>query len=436
MTTRANKKLKVNWVPSNKQWVKFYKGKRYYLGTGRGSSDRDSYNLAVKRFLAIKKKVDSGEEVSTGKSVLPGPKKKKKKKQSTRRKRKWNPKRVSSLISKFLKDKMRSATSSNGRDLSFGRVQQLKNRLQHFRDFFGNQLLTDITANDITKWSQSNAKRVEKGEISPSTLRQDYVAVKQLFAYAYEEELTQTEGPRNLKKLGRMTKSQRKKQGKSKRFKFFTKNEIQLLYESCDRDSMDPKWLNRGDTEVETLQLAIIIGINTGMTQQDLCDLEVGDLYLKKRPPRVIRQRSKTGVDSNHLLWKKSVEGLKERCAGKKMRDKVFTRRDGRPMVTHSPNGFRNRSDVLGASFKRLVQRVLGEDDDRTFQSLRNTGADMCKQRMLGTEDLYLSHAEGKMSANYTKPAQRQFDTMLTYLEKDLGFIDKLQKLPRGKKTS
>ena len=199
---------------------------------------------------------------------------------------------------------------------------------------------------------------------------------------------------------------------------------------------MDSKWLNRGDTECELLQLCIVLGLNTGMTQQDLSDLIVGDLYLKKRPPRVVRQRSKTGMDSNHLLWKKCVDGLKERCEGKKMNERVFSRRDGRRLVTHSKKKGRKtggRSDVLGASFKRLVKRLFGDEDPRAFRELRRTGAEMCKQRMQGTEDLYLAHAEGKMSSAYVTVNQRQFDLMLTYLEKDLGFTDKLQKLPKGK---
>jgi|TARA_R100000458_G_C8270751_1_gene245502 hypothetical protein len=54
---------------------------------------------------------------------------------------------------------------------------------------------------------------------------------------------------------------------------------------------------------------------------------------------------------------------------------------------------------------------------------------------MPGTEDLYLSHAEGKMSKQYTTLAgpQKQFDTMLTYLEVDLGFLpfSKMQKIKK-----
>lgn len=428
------KQQKVNWDNHNKQWIKTYKGKRYYLGVGRGKTDRESRRFAVARMEEIKRRVDGGLVVNTAKDV-PSPKKKTKRKKTTP-KRKYHPQMVKSVVRKFLRDKMQIATSSGGEDLSYGRVQNLKNRLQNFVDYFGDRKMTTITASDLTKWSQVASKRVQKGEIKPSTLRQDFVSVKQLFKYAFREELI-NKPPRNLDELGKQSKSQRKKQGKTKRHLFFSKKEIQLLYKSCDRDHMDSKWKHRADTENELLQLCIVLALNTGMTQQDLSDLVVGDLYLKKRPPRVIRQRSKTGMDSNHLLWKKSIEGLSEWCGGKKMQEHVFHRRDGRSLVTHTTKkGGRKtggRSDILGASFTRLVKRVLGEDDPRRFRELRRTGAEMCKQRMQGTEDLYLAHAEGKMSSFYTTQPQKQFDLMLTYLEKDLGFIDKLQKLPMGK---
>jgi len=94
-----------------------------------------------------------------------------------------------------------------------------------------------------------------------------------------------------------------------------------------------------------------------------------------------------------------------------------------------------SRSDALGASFKRLVERVLGEDDPRRFRELRRTGANFCKQREPGTETLYLSHADGRMSSLYTKPAQKRFDVILTYLEADMGFAHGygLYKLPAQK---
>ncbi len=430
------KRQKVSWDKHNKQWVKTIQGKRYYLGVGRGSSDRESRRLAILKLEEIERRLGLGIQVETGKDV-PSLKKKTKRKKTTP-KRRYDPKLVKTVVRKFLKDKMTIATSSDGEDLSFGRVQNLKNRLQHFVDYFGDRRMTTITATDLTRWSQKASKRVQDGEIKPSTLRQDFNSVKQLFKYAYKQELINSI-PRNLEDFGKQSKSQRLKQGKTKRHYFFDKKEIQLLYNSCAKDSMCSKWKNRTDTEFELLQLCIVLALNTGMTQQDLSDLTVGDLYLKKRPPRLIRQRSKTGMDSNHLLWRKSVAGLKEWSKGKKMTDKVFSRRDGRDLIVYTtkPGGKKTggRSDVLGASFRRLVQRVLGKDDPRRFRELRRTGANMCKQRKPGTEDLYLSHAEGKMSSAYVTANLKEFDLMLTYLEKDLGFESNLMRLPKKGKT-
>ena len=180
---------KVNWDSHNKQWIKTYKGKRYYLGTGYGSSDRESRRIAVERMEEIKKRVDAGELIDTAKDVPARKQKTKKKTKKKTVKRIWNPKLVRYVINRFLKDKMHTATSTNGEDLTYGRVQNLKNRLQHFNDYFGDRRLSSLTANDITRWSQVNSKRVEKGEIAPSTLRQDFVSVKQLFRYAYKQEL-------------------------------------------------------------------------------------------------------------------------------------------------------------------------------------------------------------------------------------------------------
>ncbi len=427
---------KVGWDNHNKQWVKTINRKRFYLGAGRGKSDRESRKLALLKLKEIEIRLAAGQVVETAKDV-PSPQKAERKKTTPRRK--YHPQMVKTIIRKFLKDKMAVATSSDGEDLTFGRVQNLKNRLQHFLDYFGERKLTTITEADLTRWSQKASKRVQDGEIKSSTLRQDFNAVKQLYTYARKQGLIKSV-PLNLEDLGKQTKSQRKKQGKTKRHLFFTKQEIQQLYQSCCKDSMDSKWKNRSDTEAELLQLCIVLALNTGMTQQDMNDLVVGDLYLKKRPPRCIRLRSKTGMESNHILWRKSVAGLKERCKSKRMDELVFHRRDGRTLIVHTTEkgGRRNgrktggRSDVLGASFRRLVQRVLGEDDPRRFRELRRTGAEMCKQRMRGTEDLYLSHAEGKMSSFYTTSPQKDFDKMLTYLEKDLGFETTLMKLPKG----
>ena len=41
------------------RWKKFYRGKAYYLGNGRGKSDLVSYREAVAAWLALKVKLDA-----------------------------------------------------------------------------------------------------------------------------------------------------------------------------------------------------------------------------------------------------------------------------------------------------------------------------------------------------------------------------------------
>ena len=427
----SQRSYKVNWTPSVKQWVKQYKGKKYYLGQGKNKSDRESYNLAVKKFEAIKKRVDAGEFIESTKDILP-----KKKMKSKKQTKYYNPRRVSTVVKKFIKTKYHEAISSNGEDVTLGRVQNIKNRLQHFVDYFGDRLMSSITGADLQKWSIKNGKRVGTGEIQPSTLRQDFRTVRQLYTWAYKQHILNSV-PRNLDDFGKQSKSAIRK-AKKKPVLTFTKQEIQKLYKGCDTLQMDSKWWGRTDTEIDMLKLAIVLAVNTGMTQQDLSDLTMDELHLDKRPPRCIRQRSKTGQDSNHWLFRESIRLLKEHTEGKKGTDKVLLRRDGRPLVVKSMrDGLHtgSRSDALGASFKRLVERVLGEDDPRRFRELRRTGANFCKQREAGTETLYLSHADGRMSSLYTKPAQKRFDVILTYLEADMGFAHGygLYKMPAQK---
>jgi hypothetical protein len=54
--------LLVNWNASQKQWIKYYQGRKYYLGTGKGVSDRESYNRAVAPILELVEKITNGNQ--------------------------------------------------------------------------------------------------------------------------------------------------------------------------------------------------------------------------------------------------------------------------------------------------------------------------------------------------------------------------------------
>ena len=174
------KQQAVNWNATHKQWVKTFQGKKYYLGTGRGKSDRESKKAAIQRMEEIKSLVVAGESIKVASQVPTTHKPKKKARKKSTKTRRWTPLLVKSVVNQLIREKMGIAEASNGEDLSFGRVLNLKNRLKHFTEYFGDRKLSTITAADLTKWSQVAAKRVSSGEIAPATLHKDYTSVKQL----------------------------------------------------------------------------------------------------------------------------------------------------------------------------------------------------------------------------------------------------------------
>lgn len=396
----------LTWNAAQKQWRKKYKGKLYYCGSGKAKYDRESYKAAVAFWKQKKTEVDAGIKSDLKPAALkPQPVEADQKPQPV-----WNPKQTTTCINRFLKAK--EADVAMGK-IKPGRLLDLKGRLQMFKDFFDVTHIDTIDEDSITRYQQHSVSQMKELNLKVATLGQDYKAVRQFFNWCYDQRII-NEKPRNLKELAvKITNGHNH---------YFTKAELHKLVDGCLVDK-DESW--------KILQACIMLGINMGYTQRDCSDLLVGEVLASKRPPRIIRNRSKTDVPSNHLMWQKTRELLLPFCEGKADSDRVFYRPDGRELVPNSVDSKGNetggRSDFLGNKFKRLVQDVLKVDDTRRFRALRKTGADHIKQRQPGMESMYLAHNDSKMSAVYTEPAQKQFDRLLSYMEKDLGFTDRLQ---------
>ena len=400
----ATRRLILTWNQAQKQWRKKYNNQLYYLGSGKNKSDRAGYNNAVKCWKVKKAEIDAGETLTTKpKDLKPPPV------QTTPR---WNPHRVSSSIKRFLQAKQIEVDTGI---IKPSRLSDLRSCLQGFRDFFGSELMPKIDEKAITSYHADSSGKMAEGAMKVSTLGQNYKAVRQFYNWCYKQRIIK-DRPRNLDDLSVTIPDQQNE--------YFTGKELNALVDAC------------GDSEsFSILKASIMLGINMGHGQQDVSDLLVGEVKHRNRPPRIIRKRSKTGIQSNHLMWRKTRELLIPFCKGKKANERVFSRPDGRPLVPMSVGKdgklTGGRSDFLGTKFRRLVQDVLGKDDKRRFRELRKTGANRCKQRMLGTEPMYLAHKDPSMASIYTDPAQKNFDLMMTYMEKDFGFCDSLMKLKK-----
>ena len=91
---------------------------------------------------------------------------------------------MSTIVNKFIKTKYNEAISSNGEDVTLGRVQSIKNRLQHFKDYFGDRLMSSITEADLQRWSiangkMSNVKCQTNNTVNISSVKKNKVIQKQ-----------------------------------------------------------------------------------------------------------------------------------------------------------------------------------------------------------------------------------------------------------------
>ncbi len=420
----SKKQYILTYNKHQKGWRKVYKGHLLWCGYASAKRDRDAYRRAVANFREQAALIDQGLYTAELADVIRQqniPTKKKSKKQ------RWNPKRVTSCLRKFLEAKQAEV---NAKKISPSRHSDLKYRLGGFKEYFSKKDMNRITERDITKFQIHEAKKVSTGQLKISSLGQDYKAIRQFFNWCWKQRII-NERPRNLDELAVTIPR--------KQLQFFTKNELQKLMTGCDKSQLDSKWQNRESNEVDfdILKAMILLGINMGYTQMDVSTLQVQHCHFTTRPARCIKNRSKTGVQMNHLMWKQTRDLLKKHCEGKNNEDLVFTRPDGRPLVPFSVDADGNitggRSDYLGNKFRRLVQRTFNEDDTRRLRELRRTGANFCKKKQMGLEKLYLGHKDSGMSALYTDPAQKKLDTALCFAEMDFGFTDVLQPYYEGR---
>ncbi len=61
--TEVPRAFKLTWDKANKSWLKYYKGRRHYLGTASGKYDRDSYEAALFLWTELKQKIDTGDAI-------------------------------------------------------------------------------------------------------------------------------------------------------------------------------------------------------------------------------------------------------------------------------------------------------------------------------------------------------------------------------------
>jgi hypothetical protein len=396
-------------------------GKLYYLGKGRGISDRASYNKAVlewKRVLRAaseaasqpKEKPDSA-AVATPPMAAAGEPRSENLRQS---------------VERFIQSKAREARAG---EISPRRTAVLRSGLSHIVEMFGEVPTRSLGAPQVKAVKDYLLDLKAKGQLKSSTAKLYFGDYRGFMRWAWQEE-SLPNLPRNLSE--RLFKDT---QRDAKPKQYFQPKEVQRLYQYCLELHRKSVADGKADEERDLMTAALLLGLNCGFTQSDIADLKVGEVNLFGKKHRIVRKRSKTQVPSNHLLWRKTAEALRGWIEGKAPEHLVFQKEDRSPVAGRGEN--EGRHDIVGQKFARVIKAVFGQSDSRRFRELRRTSANRCAQRKgESVAQWFLAHTDKNVSSHYIERPQKQLDVMLAYLEVDYGFEQELNRVVVRRKPS
>jgi hypothetical protein len=393
-------------------------GKLYYLGKGRGISDRESYNRAVSEWKRISRLAQPASEprnhalppvVTTDPSPSVA----------------GRQMSVRQAAERFLEAKEREARAG---EISVGRVDVLRSPLAMLVQKFGERELRSIGISQTDAMRDHLLGLKSQGRLKSSTANLYFIAFTGFLRWCWRKDLL-TSLPRNI---GSLPFTGIPKDAKPKRY--FSTQELQDIYRECLAIHREEVEAGKESEGRDLLTTSFLLGLNCGYTQSDISDLRVGELTLKTKVPRIERRRSKTQVKSNHLLWRKTAAALQGWVEGKGLNDRVFHQRDGSPIPSRKTDG--STHDPIGKRFGRVIQRLFGKDDPRRFRELRRTSANRCAQRKgQGVAEWFLAHTDKHVSSHYIERPQRHLDVMLAFLEKDYGFEERLNRVVVRRKS-
>lgn len=274
-------------------------------------------------------------------------------------------------------------------------------KLDDFQSFASHFQRTDINNVDtdlLTAYRREQMNRISKakadGGISKATARKRLQIVQRFMTWAYKVEA--------LKELPRILLSDFAKiKLNPPKPTFYTPDEVRTLF-----DAASPR-----------LQAAMMLACNCGFTQADVATLTWDMIDAKTRILK--RERSKTGVESQHRLWPSTLKAL--RSISKAKAGVIFNGPRG-PLLqqTVGDDGKVKLYDQIFIDYRGLKRKLNLDDDARTFKHIRKSAANEIAKGFQDKPyltDQFLSHSVGAMKKHYVAQHFDELFTACDYLE-------------------
>ena len=339
---------KLTYHKASKRWVKVIQGKKHYFSPKvKSKSDVGAYKKALEAYYNFIGKDPAKEPVKEpskrGKSSY-----------------KYPAQSIAGAWERFVEAQYRRAKTGK---VSLSRAMDLEWASKYFVfDFLSKNRAYEIDA--IEKWINHKDtfkgfhKHLSKQPVHTANAR--WGAYRLFLRFLWEAQQID-ELPRAY--FNKDYSGFKVKQGK---IETFSKEQVLALLAGVP-DS--PVW--------RSMRTYILLALNCSYTQMDLSNLVLEDLV---EGGRLIRKRSKTGIQTNHLLWTKTLESLESTKSpipllNEEGQPLFFATQQGRPLRwVRVRNGKRCNEDSISKRFLNLRKRVFGEADPGLgFRALRRT---------------------------------------------------------------
>lgn len=223
-----------------------------------------------------------------------------------------------------------------------GTIELYKLSFDQFTKAVGNKLMSQISYNDIETFITFLRER----GIAKNTIAIRFKKLKAIFNHAIEDGYivkNPCKGKKNDGKKGRIEDVIARMESRKKKFPLYTDEELKIL-KTC---------------KVFPIEKAVFISDETGMRENEICNLEEPNLDFKKDEIEVINKPNfytKTGDIRNIPMSARLKKYLK-----------ALKLKPGQYVL-----GQKYDPDWIGQQF-RALKKLKGMDDSRSFHSIRHT---------------------------------------------------------------
>jgi integrase len=165
-------------------------------------------------------------------------------------------------------------------------------------------------------------------------------------------------------------------------------------------------------------RLYVLLGLNCGMTQKEISDLQKDDVSWKNST--ITRKRNKTrryeGVPVvTYKVWPETLELLREHRSDS---ESLLLNRNGSPLVEErlDADGKYRKSDNIKNAYERVLRKA---SIAKPFKLLRKTSATLINEhdQFRGLDQLFLGHAPSTIAArHYSATSETALDGALDFL--------------------